>query len=165
MIPRRTRRKNGGAAKNLALSLLFIIAIFIVSCSERDKPKMNPIGVWENTSHWDNNAITLKIYPDSTMSFKCVKSFCPGTKFFVSVGKWHIEQDSFLVMEQFTDSTHFELRELFPELVQTQADSNNVIALSISAKLIMTDSLIYDISPEGKRVWEHVYRKSEEIKN
>lgn len=146
------------------LSLFFLIAILMISCSERDKPKIDPVGVWENTTHWENNHITLTVRPDSTMLFKCEKSFCPGTKFFVSVGKWHIEKDSFLVMEQFTDSTHYELRDLFPELVQTQRDSNNVIILSVSAKLIMGDSLIYDITPEEKRVTEHAYRKTGEIK-
>lgn len=141
-----------------------VCTVFLISCEEREKSKVDPVGVWENTTHWDNNHITLTVRPDSTMLFKCEKSFCPGTKFFVSVGKWHIEKDSFLVMEQFTDSTHFELRELFPELMQTQRDSNNVIVLAVSAKLIMGDSLLFDITPEQKRVLEHTYRKTRELK-
>jgi hypothetical protein len=102
--------------------------------------------------------------PDSMMLFKVEKSFCPGTKFFVSVGKWHIEQDSFLVMEQYTDGRHFELRELFPELVQTQQDSMNVNSISVSAKLIIADDVIYDVQPDGKRALERTYKKISEIK-
>lgn len=148
-----------------ALLCVFVAMIALISCSERSKPKIDPIGVWENTTHWDNNHITLTVRPDSTMLFKAEKSFCPGTKFFVSVGKWHIEQDSFLVMEQFTDSTHYELRELFPELMQTQQDSNNVLVLGVTARLIMSDSVLFDITPEGKRVQEHQYKKTGSIKN
>lgn len=139
----------------------FLLTVFS-SCSERKK-EVDPVGVWQNTTHWDNNAITLTVRPDSMMLFKVEKSFCPGTKFFVAVGKWHIEQDSFLVMEQYADGRHYDLGELFPELVQTQADSHNVITLDVTARLIMRDSLIYDISPEGKATPEHVYRKTSTV--
>jgi len=146
-------------------NVFIILAIVLLSCSERGKPKVSPIGVWENTTHWDNNHITLTMRPDSIMLFKAERSYCPGTKFFVAVGKWHIEQDSFLVMDQITDSTHFAIRELFPELVQTSVDSNNVMVIGVTARLIMADSAIFDITPDGKRVQEHMYKKTGEIKN
>jgi hypothetical protein len=139
---------------------IIILVLTLVSCAERDKPKMEPIGVWENTTHWDNNKITLTVRPDSTMLFKVEKSFCPGTKFFVAIGDWHIENDSVLVMEPITDGRHYEIRDLFPELTQIGKDSNNVNALDVSARLIMADSLLYDIDANGKRVTEHSYRKS-----
>lgn len=137
-----------------------LAAVFFVSCSDRDKPKIDPIGTWENTTHWDNNKITLTIRPDSTMLFKCEKSFCPGTKFFVAVGDWHIENDSLLVMKPITDGRHYEIRDLFPELTQIGKDSNNVHALDVTARLIMADSSLYDIDVNGKRVPEHRYRKT-----
>lgn len=140
----------------IAISLLILFA----SCSERDKPNVDPIGVWDNTTHWDNNKITLTVRDDSTMLFKCEKSFCPGTKFFVAIGDWHIENDSFLVMEPITDGRHFEIRDLFPELTQAGRDSNNVHSLDVSARLIMADSCLYDIDPNGKRVQEHCYKKT-----
>lgn len=145
-----------------------ITAGLLSACGERsDKPaktKIDPIGVWQNRVPWDNNRITLTVRPDSTMLFKVEKSFCPGTKFFVAIGDWHIEQDSLLVMTSITDGRHYEVRDLFPELMQTQRDSNNVIVLDVNAKLIMADSSFYDISPEGKAVPEHSYRKISEIK-
>jgi hypothetical protein len=138
------------------------VVLLLASCSERSKPKVDPVGVWENRTIWDNNRITLTIRPDSTMLFKVEKSFCPGTKFFVAIGDWHIENDSLLIMEPVTDGRHYEIRDLFPELMQTKLDSNNVIALDISAKLIIADSSLYDISSEGKRVPEHSYGKISE---
>lgn len=138
------------------------LAVVFVSCSERDKPKVNPVGVWKNVMPWENNHITLTVRDDSTMLFKVEKNFCPGTKFFVSIGDWHIENDSILVMEPITDGRKFDVNQLFPELLQTQKDSNNVIAMDISARLIMADSSIYDISQEGKRVPEHRYHKVSE---
>jgi hypothetical protein len=142
---------------------LVVITFSAVSCSEKKKPALNPVGVWQNTTHWDNNAITLTVNPDSTMLFKAEKSFCPGTKFFVSWGKWHIENDTILVMEQFTDGRKKDLGELFPELIQTQRDSGNVIGLALSARLIIGDSLIHDVNPDGSASTERVYRKTSEI--
>lgn len=138
---------------------LAILLLLLVSCSER-KPEVNPIGVWENTTHWDNNAITLKVRPDSIMLFKAEKSFCPGTKFFVAAGKWHLEQDSFLVMDPFPDGRPIELQEYFPELMQSQKDSSNVILVAINARLIIRDSTIYDVNLEGKSVPERNYRRT-----
>lgn len=142
--------------------LISIMLLLLVSCSER-KPEYNPVGVWQNTTHWDNNTITLTVRPDSVMLFKAEKSFCPGTKFFVAVGKWRIDQDSFLVMEQFTDGRHYELNELFPELVQTSKDSANVLTLDLSARLVMRDSMIYDLAPDGKAFTERAYRKTSDL--
>ena len=133
--------------------------LLLASCAERDKPRVEPVGTWENTTHWDNNKITLTIRPDSTMLFKVEKSFCPGTKFFVAIGDWHIEHDTILVMEPITDGRHYEIRDVFPELTQIGKDSNNVISLEISARLIMADSSFYDIGENGKRVQTHNYRK------
>ncbi len=138
-----------------------IIVLSLCSCNER-APEVKPIGTWENTTHWENNAITLKVRPDSIMLFKVEKSFCPGTKFFVSAGKWHLEKDSFLIMEPFEDGRILELNDYFPELMQTHKDSANVIQLSVSAKLIIRDSIIYDVSPEGKAVPERTYKKTSE---
>ena len=142
------------------LTAVIFFALFFISCEERKENKtMNPIGTWENVTPWDNNKITLTVRPDSTMLFKVEKSFCPGTKFFVSIGEWHMENDTVLIMEPITDGRHFEVRDLFPELLQTQKDSNNVIAMDISARLIVNDSSIYDISQNGQRVPEHRYHK------
>lgn len=139
-----------------------LILLFATSCSEREKPAVNPVGVWENTTHWDNNKITLTVRPDSTMLFKVEKSFCPGTKFFVVIGDWHIEHDSMLVMEPITDGRHYEIYDLFPELRQIGKDSSNVHSLDVTAKLIMSDSSLYDIDANGKRVQEHRYLKISE---
>lgn len=138
---------------------IVIIAVIFVSCEQREKAKSNPVGTWENVVPWDNNRITLVVRPDSTMLFKAEKSFCPGTKFFVAVGDWHIENDSILVMESIKDGRHFEVKDLFPELVQMQTDSNNVIPLDLNARLLLSDSSIYDMSADGKRVLEHRYHK------
>ncbi|HTF02620.1 MAG TPA: hypothetical protein VK826_01290 [Bacteroidia bacterium] len=143
------------------VALLIVLAA--VSCSERPPVTPNAVGVWQNTTQWENNLITLTIRPDSMMLFKVEKSFCPGTKFFVSVGKWHVEQDSILVMEQYTDGRHFELSELFPELVQTQKDSMNVISLEVTAKLIIANDVIYDLQSDGKRSPDRIYKKISEI--
>ena len=137
-----------------------IAAFFLNACSPKEKKPADVTGVWQNTTHWDNNAITLTVYPDSMMLFKAEKSFCPGTKFFISVGKWHIENDSILVMQQYNDDRHYEVEELFPELAQVNADSNNVYAIGVEARLIIRDSLLLDISPEGKAVNERNYRKT-----
>lgn len=147
-------------AGNASPIFLFSSLLLIASCSEREKPKPDPVGVWENTTHWENNAITLKVRPDSIMLFKAEKSFCPGTKFFVSIGKWHVEQDSFLVMEQISEDFVYDLQQYFPELMQTSRDSANVFALALTAKLIMRDSLLYDLSPEGGAAVERTYRKT-----
>lgn len=142
------------------IAAVIFVALLFVACEERKEHKpTNPIGTWENVTPWDNNKITLTVRPDSTMLFKVEKSFCPGTKFFVSIGEWHMENDSILIMEPIVDGRHFEVRDLFPELLQTQKDSNNVIAMDISARLIVTDSSIYDISQNGQRVPEHRYHK------
>src|ERR1044071_7214244 len=98
-----------------------VVILFLASCGNRH-PAVDPVGVWENTTHWGDNKITLTIRPDSVMLFKAERGYCPGQRYFVSVGKWHIENDSVLVMEELTDSTHFELAEIFPELVQGAKD-------------------------------------------
>lgn len=139
----------------------FIIIVLLSACSERHV-KPDPIGVWENTSHWGDNKITLKIRKDSVMLFKAEHGYCPGQRYFISVGKWHIEQDSILIMDEFTDSLHFELGDIFPELVQGAKDYNNVTVLTVRAKLIMRDSLLYDVTPEGKAVNDRTYRKTAE---
>lgn len=163
MEPPRIQRSRRQGIRKLFVQAVCIatITLFSVACSER-QAEIKPIGVWENTTHWDNNAITLKVRPDSVMLFKAEKMYCPGTKFFVAAGKWHIEQDSFLVMDPFTDGRTLELQEYFPELMQSHKDSANVIVLSVNAKLIIRDSLIYDMSPEGKAVRERTYRKTAE---
>src|ERR1044071_427436 len=146
-----------------ALSAWMIaISFFFVSCGQRNKPVVDPVGVWENTTHWGNNKITLKIRKDSIMLFKAERGYCPGQRYFVSAGKWHIEKDSILVMDQADDSTHFDLAEIFPELVQGAKDYNNVTVLTVSARLIIRDSLLYDVSPEGTAVPDRTYRKTTE---
>ncbi len=141
-----------------------IIIAALAGCDSKPKEIVSPIGVWQNPVQWDNNKITLTVRPDSVMMFKAEKSFCPGTKFFISIGKWHIEQDSFLVMEPFTDGRHYELHELFPELVQSQKDSMNVISLDVNAKLIFNKEHVYDVQPDGKRSPERFYNKIGEPK-
>jgi len=91
------------------------------------------------------------------MLFKAKKLFCPGTKYFVSVGKWHVENDSFLVMQQYKNGKHFELKDVFPELTKIQGDSNNVIALDIEARFLYTKDHLYDIEPDGKRSKKRIY--------
>lgn len=145
-----------------------IFAVLIVtafsSCTERPKEIASPIGVWQNPKQWDNNLITITVRPDSVMIFKAEKSFCPGTKFFVSAGTWHIEQDSFLVMESFTDGRTIDVNEYFPELVQSQKDSMNVLPLEVTARLLFDSDHIYDVQPDGKRSNERVYNRIGKVK-
>lgn len=143
-------------------ALFFIAAL--ASCTEREAEKVNPVGVWQNPTQWDNNLITITVRPDSVMMFKAEKSFCPGTKFFVSAGTWHIEQDSFLVMEPFTDGRKIDIGEYFPELVQSQKDSMNVLPLEVTARLLFNKDHIYDVQPDGKRSGERFYNRIGEVK-
>ena len=71
---------------------IILLSSLIISCEEPIKKEaINPIGKWESVLPWDNNTITLTVRPDSTILFKAKKLFCPGTKYFVSAGKWKIE--------------------------------------------------------------------------
>ncbi len=121
------------------------------------KEPIDPKGKWESVLPWDNNTITLTVRPDSVMLFKAKKLLSDGIKYFVSVGKWHVENDSFLVMEQFTDGRKYDAEELFPELAPTDTDTLNVMALELSAKFILTKDSLYDIEPSGKRSKEKIY--------
>jgi hypothetical protein len=140
-------------------AFLFSTLLFI-SCNEEAKKNIpDPTGIWENPVKWDNNYITLTVRPDSIMLFKCKKLFCPGTKYFVSAGKWSIEKDSILVMKQFADGKKYELEELFPELANIGSDSANIIGLSIEAKFIMTKDSLYDIETTGQRSKAKIYAR------
>ena len=140
--------------------ILFLLpALILISCGEEVKKQapVDPKGKWESALPWDNNIITLTVRPDSTMLFKAKKLFCPGTKYFVSAGKWHVENDSFLVMEQFTDGRKYELDDLFPELANIASDTLNIIGLQLNAKFILTKDSIYDIETSGKRSKDKIY--------
>lgn len=135
--------------------LFFFSLALLASCGEPAKEAakkngLDPIGGWHSHTSWENNDITLTVRPDSTMLFKCIKSFCPGNKYFVAIGKWHIEHDSILVMQKITGHK-YEVRNLFPELTGPAADTLNVIALDIEAKFLMDADHLYDIEPNGKR--------------
>lgn len=138
---------------------IILLSSLIIACEEPVKKEaVNPIGKWESVLPWDNNTITLTVRPDSVMLFKAKKLVSDGIKYFVSVGKWKIENDSFLLMEQFTDGRKYELDELFPELANLDPESKkNVIGLELSAKFILTKDSIYDIEPTGKRSKEKIY--------
>jgi hypothetical protein len=142
----------------MRIFLLFLIPpLLLFSCGEpAKKAAPDPKGKWESFMMWDNNYITVTVRPDSTILFKAKKLFCPGTKYFVSVGKWSVEKDSFLVMSKFTDGRKYELKELFPELT-TIGDSINIIGLDLEAKFILTKDSLYDIEPNGKRSKDKIY--------
>ncbi len=146
------------------LSSIAVSLFLFTGCAEKPKEKFSPIGVWQTHEAWDNNMITITVRPDSVMLFKVEKRFCPGTKYFVSAGKWKVENDSILSMQTFTDGRHYEIRELFPELVQTQKDSTNVVALDITAKLLFDKDHLYDMLPEGKRSPIKFYDRISEVK-
>lgn len=140
--------------------ILFLIPVLLfISCQEEVKKKeaIDPTGKWESVLPWDDNTITLTVRPDSVMLFKAKKLVFDGIKYFVSVGKWHVEQDSFLVMEQFTDGRKYDLDELFPELANIGSDTLNVIGLDLSAKFILTKDSIFDMENSGKRSKEKIY--------
>ncbi len=138
--------------------LLFLTTIFIFSCTEPAKKNLlDPKGKWESVMPWDNNTITLTLRPDSTILFKCKKLFCPGTKYFVSIGKWSVENDSFLLMKNFTDGRKYNVKDLFPELANIGSDSVNIVGLELEAKFILTKDTIYDLEPTGKRSKEKKY--------
>ncbi|MDQ3108767.1 MAG: hypothetical protein M3R17_02640 [Bacteroidota bacterium] len=141
--------------------LVFFFSVLIfVSCKEETKKDIpDPKGKWENPVAWDNNYITWTIRPDSVMLFKCKKLFCPGTKYFVSAGKWSIENDSILVMKKFTDGRKYDLKELFPELSTIGSDSFNIIGLDMEARLLLTKDSLYDIELTGKRSKQKVYAR------
>lgn len=135
-------------------------ALILVACTnepEKKKPAIDPTGKWESMMPWDNNTITLTVRPDSMILFKAKRLVFDGIKYFVSAGKWSIENDSFLVMKQFTDGRKYELKELFPELDSAGADSTNIFGLDLSAKFILTKDSLYDIEPTGKRSKEKIY--------
>ncbi|HET6993302.1 MAG TPA: hypothetical protein VFJ43_18345 [Bacteroidia bacterium] len=138
--------------------LVTSFSFFIFSCKEPAKKNpVNPIGIWESEVPWDNNDITVTVRPDSMILFKAKKIFCPGTKFFVSVGKWSVENDSFLVMKQHNFGKKFMVKELFPELEKTEEDSANVIGVDIEARFILTKDHLYDIETNGKRSKNKIY--------
>ena len=142
------------------LILFLIPALFVFSCKEETKKDLpDPKGKWESAIPWDNNTITLTVRPDSMILFKVKKLFCPGTKYFISAGKWHVENDSLLVMEQYNDGRKYDLDELFPELKDIGSDTVNVIGLDINAKFILTKDSLYDIEPTGKRSKDKIYMR------
>lgn len=135
-------------------------ALIVVSCNNEPEKKtvaIDPTGKWESVMPWDNNTITLTVRPDSMILFKAKRLVFDGIKYFVSAGKWSIENDSFLVMKQYTDGRKYELKDLFPELDSIGADSTNVMGLDLSAKFILTKDSLYDIEPTGKRSKEKIY--------
>lgn len=137
---------------------LFFIGCILFSCSEPPKKTaVDAKGKWENPLPWDNNFITLTVRPDSVMLFKAKKLFCPGTKYFVSAGKWHVENDTLLVMKKFTDGRKYELKDLFPELTHIGSDSVNIIGLDLEAKFILTKDTLFDMELNGKRSKEKYY--------
>ncbi|CAN5437730.1 hypothetical protein BH09BAC5_BH09BAC5_21360 [soil metagenome] len=138
--------------------LISICALFFAACNTPVKKELpDPKGKWESMTPWDNNTITLTVRPDSTILFKAKKLFCPGTKYFISVGKWSIENDSFLVMKKFTDGRKYELKDIFPELTHIGSDSVNIVGLELEAKFILTKDSLYDIETSGKRSKEKIY--------
>jgi hypothetical protein len=141
----------------IAAAFFFAVLIFI-SCNEEIKKDIpDPTGKWENPIKWDNNYITLTVRPDSVMLFKCKRLFCPGTKYFIAAGKWSIENDSILVMKQFTDGRKYELKEIFPELTTIGSDTANIIGFEMTAKFIMAKDSLYDIETSGQRSKEKIY--------
>ena len=134
--------------KKLLPFLFFMLAL---GCGNpAKKTAVSPVGTWQSHQPWDNNFITVTVRPDSSILFKAEKSFCPGTKYFISVGKWHIEKDSILVMKQYTDGRKYQIKDLFPELTKNASDSNNVIPLDMEAHFIFSRNHLYDIEPDGK---------------
>jgi hypothetical protein len=138
-------------------SLLFIAAVIFSCNGPAKKPAMDATGTWSNPLPWDNNFITLIVRPDSVMLFKAKKLFCPGTKYFVSVGKWHMENDSLLVMNKFTDGRKYELKDIFPELTHLGSDSVNIVGLDMEAKFILTKDTLFDRELNGTRVKKRYY--------
>jgi hypothetical protein len=144
------------------IAAILLSALFFISCGEEVKKDIpDPTGKWENPVKWDNNYITLTVRPDSVMLFHCKKLFCPGTKYFVAVGKWSIEDDSILVMKQFTDGRKYELKELFPELTTIGSDTANIIGLNMDARFIMTKDSLYDIETTGQRSKQKIYGRKQ----
>ena len=148
-------------SEKLQFPVLALCAFLLGACNPRE-PAFNPVGTWQNTTHWDGNVITLTMKDDSMMLFKTEKNIEGSTRFLLAVGKWHIEDDSFLIMEPYEQGTQFEMRELFPELMQHAGDSGNVSVLNVSARLIMRDSLIYDLTPDGKAEPARTYKRIEQ---
>lgn len=141
-----------------AFFAFLIPVLFLISCKEEvKKTKIDPTGRWESVLPWDDNTITLTVRKDSVILFKAKKLVFDGIQYFVSVGKWHVENDSFLVMEQFTDGRKYEMNELFPELTGTGIDSSKIAGLDLSAKFIITKDSIYDIETDGSRSKEKIY--------
>ena len=137
---------------------LFFLCCILASCHEpAAKQAFDPRGKWENPLPWDNNFITLTVRPDSVMLFKAKKLFCPGTKYFVSAGKWSIEHDTLLVMKKFTDGRKYELKDIFPELTQIGSDSVNIVGLDMEARFIITKDTLFDVELNGKRVTKRYY--------
>jgi hypothetical protein len=145
----------------MRIFFLLFIAVLLFSCNEPvKKTTADPTGKWENPLPWDNNFITLTFRPDSVMLFKAKKLFCPGTKYFVAVGKWRMQNDSMVVMKKFTDGRKYELKDIFPELTHLGSDSVNVIGLDMEARFIVTKDTLYDVELNGtKSKTRHYLRK------
>jgi hypothetical protein len=139
----------------MRLVVAIVTIIVLAACSNTQEAEknvaLNPTGVWKIHNIIENNEITLTIREDSVMLFKAKKTFCPGTKYFVGVGQWRIIQDSILIMTQFTDKRQYQLQDIFPELVQEQKDSANVVALDMEMKLIATKEHLFDIENGNTR--------------
>lgn len=147
---------------------LILLLLIIVACNSEQKEKEKKkspelIGTWRSRAPWNNNTITLKVRPDSTILFKAQKDFCPGTKYFIAIGEWHIEKDSVLVFDQIQDTTRrYKGRDLFPELFVT-ADSMNVMALPVSsAKYVFHNGNLHNMGTKGEAVLAEVFDRIKE---
>jgi hypothetical protein len=146
-------------------SLIFLLLSIVACNSEQKETKKLPelIGTWCSRTTWNNNTITLKVRPDSTILFKVQKDFCPGTKYFITIGEWHIEKDSVLVFDQIQDTTRrYKGRDLFPELF-VSADSINVMALPVSsAKYVFRNGNLHNMGTKGEAVLTEVFDRIKE---
>lgn len=136
--------------------VLAFVALIAVACNPRE-PEFNPVGVWQSTGVWNGNMTTLTVRQDSIMLFKTERTIDGTTRFIIATGNWGVEKDSFLIMEPGTNGVATTMNEMFPEL--TQIPGENITYVTMSARLIMRDSLIYDLKADGTAEPLHTYRK------
>lgn len=133
---------------------IYIIAFFclIISCKNSTE-RSDVSGKYHSQKKWNNNDTYIDLRPDSEFTFKVVKEYCPGKKYFCSAGKWKTYNDSLVTLE--CDSVKRNFKTYFPDVLDTQ----NVIAINMSATFIIRHQKLYNINTDGRASAEQYYDK------
>ena len=132
----------------------FLFLAFILSACSHTKNynKINISGTYHSHTKWNGNDIYITLRKDSEFTFKAIKEYCPGKKFFCTAGKWSVK-DSILLLE--CDTIKRDFKTYFPEV----ADTANVISLNINGNFLLSGQKIYDLNADGSASKDKFYDK------